>query len=205
MRIGLAARVFALSGALLAAAGVQATAEAQRSRAVDRTFVCAPRVFAGVRDLDLSAAPPQELAPSVGGGSTSAYLGVGSGSWHQRLVYVAARSGRLENERAGVYADARRCRAARARIPLSTKGLAGPPTRWRTDENCAVRGSVVVRVRATLQSPGAWQRSGTYAGVRRNVVGATIAVRDQKTGAPVALLRLDAKGNIALWSSARCS
>jgi hypothetical protein len=196
MKVAVAAAV-----ALLAIGGWHASAGAQRSPIVDRTFLCTPNAFGGVRDLDISASPPGK---TVFGDTISAILHVGSGSWSQRLVFVVARNGRVENERAGVYAHAARCRAASRPIALSARGLPGPPTRWRTDANCPVRGRILVRVRATLQSPASWGRAGKYNGVRRNVVAATVAVRDERTGRPIALMRMDATGDTEFWSAASC-
>jgi hypothetical protein len=105
-----------------------------------------------------------------------------------------------------VYADARRCTAARASVPVSSKGLPGPPIRFEREADCEVRGRVIVRVRALLEAPTAWQPATTpWTGARRNLLEAKIAVRSERTRRPLALLTLDREGKTQLWLAPRCT
>lgn len=178
------------------------------SRIVDRTFTCAPRTFGGLGDLDVNVSPFVDY----GTFERSAYLIVSTGGSNPQdnLVFVRPRSqdelGGWRAGPAGVYASSRRCAGVRGSIPLSSTGLAGPPTRWEKDLNCPVRGRVLVRVRSVLRSPAGWRRiDGFFHGARRPVVEAKIAVRVQRTGEPVAYMEYGAKGAVTLWYSSGCS
>jgi hypothetical protein len=105
----------------------------------------------------------------------------------------------------GAYADARRCAAARVSVPLSAKGLPGPPVRFDQEADCEVRGRILVRLRAVLEAPTPWRPAqAPYVGARRNVVEAKIAVRSDRTRRPLALLELDRAGKTRLWVSPAC-
>jgi hypothetical protein len=188
-------------------------AVAAPSRIVDRTFRCTPAVLYGaVRQLDVTTSPRGSLG--AGGRSddvSPGYISVGSGAARgvfDDLVFARARS---ETRHAstplppGVYVDARRCARARVRLPLSPKGLPGAPIRFDREADCEVRGRVLVRVRAVLDAPAAWQpASPPWAGTRRNVVEATIAVRSERTRRPLALLGLNDAGATRLWFASAC-
>jgi hypothetical protein len=203
---------------LLAALGVAAAhapAADLASRTVDRTFVCKPVAFGGIGDLDVLATPPGNLNFNR---PTTSYLLVGSGGSEpdSNLVFVRARSqvhyAGLTNQTAyggpgGLFAHAGRCAPARKRIGLSSRGLAGPPTLFERDLDCPVRGRVLVRVRATFRAPTSWRKRayGAYAGARQTVTQASLAVRAERTGAPIAYMELDQKGRTKLWHSGSCT
>lgn len=72
--------------------------------------------------------------------------------------------------------------------------------------NCKVRGRVLVHVRAELVSPSAWRPVGApYAGAVGNVATAEVAVRNEKTGKPIAFTTLGTSGKTKLWTSAACN
>jgi hypothetical protein len=180
------------------------------SRVVDRTFRCTPSSLApGLREIDVLAIPvgerwtgSQQENPSPG------YISLNSGGWRlgSELVAVRARPWQrfAVSGAPGVYAQAS-CRPARHSLPLSSKGLPGPPTRWRDNVSCSLSGRVLVRVRAVLDNPASWQRvNQTHFGAVRNVAEAKIAVRAEKTRRPLALLELDSRGETKLWTSAGC-
>jgi hypothetical protein len=188
---------------------------------VDRTFRCTPLpLVSGLRDLDIATAPRGTILPrgSVRAPSTG-YVGTGSGTddFGSDLVAVRARSQVRYEQRPlppgvsdvplppGVYASVRRCVATRASVALSPTGLPGPPVAFETDDACAVRGRVLVRVLAVLQSPAPWRRQDRqFVGARRNVVEAAIAVRNVRTRRPIAFMRLGRSGTTKLWSSRAC-
>jgi hypothetical protein len=193
-----------------------ATGEGAPSRVVDRTFRCtlAP-LYGGLREFDVTAKP----AGSLGNGGRSddvspGYVSVGSGPASGVFDDLVFARSRVEERRvapgnpfpAGVYVDARRCAAARVSLPLSAKGLPGPPVRFNTDADCELRGRVLMRVRAVLEGPTLWGRAARpYFGARRNLVEATIAVRTERGRRPIALLALDEAGETRLWVSSTCS
>ena len=173
----------------LAAYLVQPFAEARpaASRIVDRTFLCSTVVTHGrQRDLDILA-DPRTTSEFAGVTRTiPAHLVVGSGPDTPDSDLVAVRSRQIrgisEVFPAGVYASARRCAATRISVPLSPKGLAGPPVTWGRQLNCLVPGRVLVRVRAALGAPAAWRGAGSvYVGAGKNVVEAALAVRVEST------------------------
>jgi hypothetical protein len=138
------------------------------------------------------------------------YVSVNSGpeAPGSQLVYVVSRpSSRTAGylERAGVYANVRRCSPSRAVVPLTSRGLQGPPARWSTDISCELPERVLVRVRAQLQSPATWGSAGSgLAGVRRSVVQASVAIRGEKSRRPIAYFEMDKAGKTSLWSSSSC-
>jgi hypothetical protein len=188
-------------------------AGAAPSRSIDRTFRCTSALlYGGVRQLDVTASPRGSLG--AGGRSddvSPGYISVGSGAASgvfDDLVFGRSRS---EIRRAstplppGVYVDARRCTASRASVPVASKGLPGPPIRFEREADCEVRGRVLVRVRALLEAPAAWQPATTpWAGARRNLLEARIAVRSERTRRPLALLTLDRAGSTRLWLAPSC-
>lgn len=201
--------------ACVIAAAAAAQGEGAPSRVVDRTFRCtvAP-LYGGVRELDVTAKPKGSLgnggrSDDVSPGYVSVGSGPASGAFDD-LVFARTRP----EERgvapadpfpAGVYVDVRRCAPARLSLPLSAKGLPGPPVRFDTDADCQLRGRVLVRLRAVLEGPALWGRAGRpYFGARRNVVEATIATRSELTRRPIALLALDRDGETRLWVSSTC-
>jgi hypothetical protein len=206
--------------AAIAALSPQSTSGAP-VRVVDRTFRCAPLpLVSGLRDLDVATAPRGATFTRGAVRATSTgYVGTGSGveDFGSDLVSVRARSQTRYEQRPlppgvsdvpfppGVYASLRRCVATRASVPLSPQGLAGAPVAYATEGECAVRGRVLVRVRAVLQSPAPWRRQDRQVvGARRNVVEAAIAVRNQRTRRPIAFMELGRSGTTKLWTSSAC-
>jgi hypothetical protein len=64
---------------------------------------------------------------------------------------------------------------------------------------------VLVRVRAVLQSPTSWLPAvAPYAGARKDVLEATIAVRSERARRPIAFVQLGRAGTTKLWTSAGC-
>jgi hypothetical protein len=201
---------------LVTASGTYAGAESRSatSGVIDRTFSCTPvALYSGVRQIDVVVTP--RGSPGRRGGLLSdlsgGYISVISGLQRQpgaELVQVSARpEPRWQNTTLppGVYANARRCRPAGVLVPLSSKGLPGPPATFEQNVDCEVRGRVLIRVRAELQTPAAWGRANPpYSGVRRNVDEAKIAVRSERTRRPIGLLALDAAGETRLWVSSGC-
>jgi hypothetical protein len=194
-------------------AGVESQSSPAASRIIDRTLVCTPfALYGGVRDLDVVASPRGDkllrgtvYAISVG------YIGVSSGPDASGSDLVIARSHTQERyqqqpQAPGVYVNARRCSRVRTMVPLSPRGLPGPPVRFSTEGKCSLRGRVLVRLRAALQSPTSWLPAAPpYVGARREVVEATVAVRRESTRRPIALIQLGRSGTTKLWTAPACS
>jgi hypothetical protein len=183
------------------------------TRIVDRTFVCTPyALYGGTRDLDVVTSPRNGplLVGTVRAVSVG-YIGVSSGAGvpSSDLVIVRARTQerfQQQPQAPGVYANAGRCSRVRTTVRLSPRGLPGPPVRFGTNGECAVRGRVLVRVRAVLQSPTSWLPAvPPYVGARKDVLEATVAVRSERTRRPIALIQLGRSGTTKLWTSPGCS
>lgn len=179
------------------------------SRIVDRTFACTPIAYGGVRDLDLWASPPR-TDPWI----ITAYLVARTGTTlpETDLVFVrASAQGKIGWTTpypgpAGMYANARRCAPSRANVPLSSNGLPGPPAGWFSEATCSLRGRVLVRVRAVLAAPAEWRRADkTFLGAQKRVVEASLAIRSERTGEPLAFMQVDKVGKTRLWTSSRCT
>jgi hypothetical protein len=181
-----------------------------QARIVDRTFRCTPApLYGGLRDLDVKASP-KGTVHGIGIRSTSTgYIALGSGQGIADLVHARARAEQRSPNRPwppGVYADLRRCARARVSLPLSPKGLPGPPNRFFDESDCQVRGRVLVRVRGVLEAATPWRPADPpYAGARRNVVEAEIAVRSERARRPVAFVELGRAGDTRLWVSSGCT
>lgn len=199
-----------LLAGLVSAGALSATSSgmAAPSRIVDRTFVCTPIAYGGVRDLDLWASPPRTDPWTI-----PAYLVTRTGTTlpDTDLVFVRARAqGKIGWTSpypgpAGVYASASRCKPSQAAVPLSSKGLPGPPAGWFTKVNCSLRGRVLVRVRAVLAAPTKWRRvDRSYFGAQQRIDEASVAVRSERTGEPLAFMQVGKVGKTRLWTAARC-
>jgi hypothetical protein len=192
--------VLAVVASLFIAATAQAT--------LDKTFVCSPQFG----DLDVLASPRGDHAFATARTTSSGYLGLNTGSIGGRasLVHVRARREKsgIPNVAAqpeGIYAGAGRCFLSRKTVPLTSRGLAGPPVVWAKDYTCLVKGRLVVRVRAEVATTG-WRRvDGNFFGVRTNVFTAQLAVRSERTGKPIAFGTMDAAGRTKLWVARGCS
>ena len=198
----------ALAAAVFLTLAGAAFAGTNAGRIVDRTFVCTPLATSGgLRDLDVNAAPPyQDSQTNV---PATIYLKSGPYSPTEQLVAVRARAGLRfgSNQfRAGVYAHHFRCAATARSVPLSAKGLPGPPVVWQKEVDCQVRGRILVHVRAELESPSAWRSVGApYAGAVGNVASAQMAVRSEQSGKPIGYATLGAGGKTKLWTAQSCA
>jgi hypothetical protein len=176
---------------------------------LDKTLVCSTEHG----DVDVIASPRGDRAYATARTTSSGYLGLNTGSIGGRanLVHVRARLEKsaisnVASQPQGVYAGAGRCFLSRKSVPLSSRGLVGPPVEWAKDYTCTVRGRLVVRVRAEIPSSSGWRRiDDDFFGVRTNVTNASLAVRSERTGKPLAFSSLDSAGKTKLWVANRCS
>jgi hypothetical protein len=196
------------------AAASSATPLREASRIIDRTFVCALVAPLGTtRDLDVKATPLlidryRNFRSPAFIGSSSGRVITGPVNDRANLVFVLARPFHWPGRTVppGVYANMQSCSATNKSVALSSRGLPGPPVEFQQNAECALRGRVLVRVRATLQTSAAWRpfQEG-YAGVQANVREAKLAVRSERTRKPIALLELGPAGKIRFWAVSGCS
>jgi hypothetical protein len=184
------------------------------TRVIDRTLVCTLSAPPGeVRDLDVLATPPVD--DEFRNFHVPAFIGASSGrviatsiTDRSNRVFVRARPYSIPSRvlPAGVYVNARSCTATRNTLPLSSRGLPGPPIEFEQEAECLLRGRVLVRVRAVLNTAASWRPAGDgYAGARANVAEAELAVRSARTRQPLAFMQLRPSGNTRFWASPRCS
>jgi hypothetical protein len=196
-----------------AATGVVTPAR-NTSLIVDRTFVCTLSTPLGTfRDLDLIASPL--YVDRFRNFTTPAFIGSSSGrvlagpvSDRANLVFVRARATdwRGRTLAPGVYVNTQMCTARNGAVALSPRGLPGPPVEFQTDAECALRGRVLVRVRAALQTSAAWRTfPEEYAGAQANVRDAKLAVRSERTRKPIALMELRPAGKTRFWAVSGCA
>jgi hypothetical protein len=187
----------------------------QVTRVIDRTLVCTLEAPLGdARDLDLLAAPPLQGQTISGNFYVPAFIGVSSSrviassvSDRSNRVFVRARSHALPGRTlpAGVFVNAGSCSAVRTPVPLSPRGLPGPPLEYEQDAECRIRGRILVHVRARLQTAAGWEAVGDgYAGARANVVEAAIAVRNARTRKALAFMQLRPQGRTRFWAAQGC-
>jgi hypothetical protein len=188
---------------------VTAAAPSAPSRIVDRTVACTLGPVTGnVRDLDLYATPP--LADQGASYAGLLYVGTGNTAPTSALVFANSKGGPTRYWRPsltpGVFIAGQRCVAVHREVPLTSKGLPGPPVQFEKEVSCPVVGRALVHVRALLQSPAAWlsYRDG-YSGAQRNITKASITVRAEHSGKPLAFMQMDSSGRTRIWYSPGCT
>jgi hypothetical protein len=191
-----------------------ATPVRETALTVDRTFVCTLEAPLGAsRDLDLVASPTfvdrfRNFSSAAFIGSSSGRVLAGPVSDRANLVFVRARASHVPGRTLGpgVYANTQSCSARNALVALSPRGLPVSPVEFAQDAECALRGRVLVRVRARLQTSAAWRPfQDGYAGAQANVREARLAVRSERTRKPIALMELGPAGKTRFWAVSGCS
>jgi hypothetical protein len=180
---------------------------------VDRTFACTLVAPLGTtRDLDLIASP--RYVDNFRNFTTPAFIGSSSGrvlagqvSDRANLVFVRARPSSVPGRALppGVYANVQSCSRSRTAVALTPSGLPGP-IEFEQDAECALRGQVLVRVRARLQTSAGWRPfQDGYTGAQANVRDAKLAVRNARTRKPLAYIELTPAGKTRFWASGACA
>jgi predicted aconitase with swiveling domain len=151
-------------------------------RVLDRTLVCAM----GQGSVNVGASPDAGVTPGV--------VTVTGNSTGGTFPFVS-----IDTDR-GAYIDARHCRSTSIRVPLTPKGLPGPPAVTNTDAACPTPGRVLVRIRYEYL-PGPHAKG--YVGGRLR--SASLAVRLYKTKRPLAFAKLTLNGTRSqFFSAASC-
>ncbi|MGH3134135.1 MAG: hypothetical protein ACRDNY_10435 [Gaiellaceae bacterium] len=214
----------ALGSALVAIAGLQASAGAQpsASRIVDRTLLCATGFNGGVREVEARAHRgirlagtrswkqlPFAVVASGGGARANWFL-------DDSLAFITA--GRptaattLDTEwraspalASGTLAlNTRVCRAVRTPVPFESRKLRGGLAGVFGEElDCTVPGRVLVRVRALLRSPAALRELHSFLRTGVPVQEARLAVRTQ-AGKPLLYAEVFQSGKARLYTAKGC-
>lgn len=151
-------------------------------RVLDRTLVCAM----GQGWVNVGASPDAGVTPGV--------VVVTGNSTGATFPFVS-----VDTER-GAYIDRKHCRSTSIRVPLTPKGLPGPPAVTNTDAACPTPGRVLVHIRYEYL-PG--RHAKGYVGGRLR--SASLAVRLYKTKRPLAFAKLTANGTKSqFFSAASC-
>ena len=166
---------------------------------IDRTWVCST-VSDGGRVLRVAMTSPKSLSDRKVPAAAS--ITTGSAGLTQLLAGVEAgpASGRPTG---GVYYNKNLCRATAKSIPLTARGLPGPPVPFDQSLKCNAGARVLVRVRAVLDRKAAWRASQDILTARGNSSTAAVAVRTE-TGKPLAFFTF-ASGKTKLWTAGGCS
>jgi hypothetical protein len=179
--------------------------EAATFRSIDVTMLCTTVTQFGIREVSVGAVP--RIVTPTWDRPASVHAWTGSAGATESLAGAEAR-GQSGRPRGGVFLHRVRCSATRAQIPLSARGLPGPPTLHQRSFDCGATRRVIVRVRATLKTPGPWEILGErreLRGIRRDVTSAAIAVRTWPGKKPLGFTLFDAREQTKLWIASGCS
>jgi hypothetical protein len=166
-------------------------------RIVDRTLLCSTVPAVGYGFVNLGMTSPKSLPT----GKQPAYVAVSTAGVEQSLAGLEAgpRGGRPVG---GAHYNRRLCRVTTKRVPLTPRGLPGPPVLFDQYLKCEAGGRVLVRMRAVLDRRAAWRASQDLLIARGNFTAAAFAVRTG-TGKPLAFFTLEA-GKSRLWTAGSC-
>ncbi|MEX0674449.1 MAG: hypothetical protein WD067_06715 [Gaiellaceae bacterium] len=177
-----------------------APAAVDPSRIVDRTYRCSTVAVVGPRLLRVSMTNPKPtVSPPVPG---SASFWTGSGGSGSSLVGFNARPS-ASRSTSGVYVSKKLCRTSAESVPLTSRGLPGPPVPYDQYLKCPATPRVLIRVRAVLDRKVSWSTSGDVLTARGNISSASLAARTE-AGRPIALVTL-ADGKSRLWTAGSCT
>jgi hypothetical protein len=176
------------------------------SRLVDRTFACSVRLSAPtLPDPTRVRSIGVRFAPNTGRWPGSVSITDQNARPESGLVAVFRRAvpGRATG---GVWVSRSRCRWLRNdEIPLSSAGIAGPPSRYDAGFECTVAGRILVRMRGTMRGRVNWiTRSNAYE-VRGSVLNAEVAARTQAGRRPLAFAVVTNGAKSRLHVAPRCT
>ncbi len=175
--------------------------DAAPGRTVDRTLLCSTVSVFGDRfaRVDGSAAKTSVGFPA------RASVATGAAGTIESLA--GAEEGPSSGRTTGnVYFSRKRCRDVRTTVPLTARGLPGPPVRFDQMLRCTSGARVLVRVRAILDRPVRWRVGGQARDLllaSGNLSSAALAVRTE-AGKPLAFVSIRA-GKLKQYTSGACS
>lgn len=162
---------------------------------VDRTFSCATVSVFGDRFARVGASARTPTWPA------SASVATGAAGTIEALAGLEAgpSSGRTTGN---VYFNWKRCRSTSAVVPLTSRGLPGPPVEFGQAVRCPSGARVLVRLRAAIDRSPRWRRQGDVTVASGNLSDATLALRTTG-GKPLALASISA-GRLKLYMAPGC-
>jgi hypothetical protein len=193
--------------AAVAALASPAGGEARAAVVFDRTYSCAvpPEYRGGPRVLNVSLSPKRTLGDGEWGPSGGVSINQDGATSPGLVSFMTGPVGQRVD--GWVSVSASRCRELRnARLPLSPRGLPGPPARFEQHLECRVTRRVVVRLRAELDRAPQWRRDeggGRTATV--NFSKAAFAVATEPRRKPVAFGDITPGGETRLFTVAGCT
>lgn len=200
-----------LVGASVAAAGLRepAAAEAQGSRIVDRTMLCAVPTYAGARKVKVGArvgtrsteqgtvwtARPEAAISDLRGQYLFTWVTAG---WPP-----SAEIGRAVSRTTLLFRT--QCRVSQVTVPLSAKGLSGGRPSASSDAyECYTGRRVLIRVRARFRDQARLQRDGFDYLVGRGAVETASILMKSETGRAIAFASVSESGSARLLTRADC-
>jgi hypothetical protein len=223
MRALLAAVLLLAAGAAFGDVAPSAHGDPAASRTVDRGFSCRTGLVGGVYSVEARARTGLRRTPS--GWEQPAMATIGSSlagaadfSILNSLAWVTAGvpapSASVAPAEPGqplpflvwgtVAVQLGVCRATSARVPMGTAGLRrATVTPFEDPYDCETPRRVLLRVRATLESPGALTSHRGYLRASRPARSAEVMVRTP-AGRPVAYARVTASGKAELLTGRGC-
>lgn len=178
----------------------RAAVAADSSRIVDRTFVCATVSDFGTRLLRVGMVSPKSLPDR----KVPALASIVTGSAGLTRLLAGVEAGPASGRPAGgVFYNKNLCRATAKKVPLTARGLPGPPVPFDQSLACEAGARVLVRVRAVLDRKAVWRASRDILTARGNSSTAALAVRTE-AGKPLSFFTL-ASGKTRLWTAGSCT
>lgn len=195
-------RAFVLVAVALAAPlSAGARPDATPATVIDRTLLCSTVSDFGERVLRVWMTSPKSVP--TGDVPASSSVGTGSAGTIQSLAGLAAGPGGGRATGSASY-NKSRCQLSTKNVPLTSRGLPGPPVPFDQFQRCKVGARVLVRVRAVVDRKVAWRV------VRRdfmeaigNMSTAALAVRTE-AGKPLVFFRFES-GTTWLWTVGSCT
>jgi hypothetical protein len=212
--------------ACVALVSVQASAQAQNTRAVDRTVDCAAAEIGGIHEVRVEARAGAVRRGSSWEKPATTIVTTGSTASTAEaldnvLAWAIAGSPTrdatvIPDERAfgnytypihdyGTLAMAQRCRVSRTRLPLSSRGLRRRAVDWLGQIlDCPSSRRILVRVRATLTASASLSpRRGGNLGTATPLREARVVVATS-SGRRLAYAQVLSSGRASLWTATSC-
>lgn len=182
-------------------------ADRAKSRIIDRTLLCSTVLFAGVREVHVSAQAGVREFGSTTRWKSLAIASLWTGSGFSGSSIAGATAGAPKPEQGSSFWTYRdKCQPLSARIPLAAGPLSGGPASQFGDQyECAAPRRVLVRIRALFTRPARLRFSSRFRSdsTKVPVKEARIAVRTQ-TGQPLAYAEVFDSGKARLFTARSC-